>query len=95
MNEVFLVFEFPKTFHVDNGTELDNKVSRKGCDELNIQFSTISTYYAQANPTECSNKVLKTTLRKFSKDNYRMYDEHIYEFAHAVNNEPHESLSTE
>lgn len=62
---------------------------------MSIDFSTIPPYHPQANPTERTNKVTKTMLRTFLEDNHRRWDEHIFEFAFAINNAPHDSLSDE
>ena len=95
MNGVFLTFGFPQILHADNGTEFDNDLIRKNCLERGIEFTTIPLYHPQANPTERSNKVIKTMLRTFLKENHRKWDEHVYEFAYAINNAPHDSLSRE
>lgn len=92
--KVFLVFGYPKILHTDNGTEFDNKLIRKHCSENNIEFSTIPPYHPQSNPTERANRVLKTMIRLFLKENHRKWDEHIHEFVYAINNVPHDSLST-
>lgn len=46
LNEkVFTVFGIPKKLHVDNGTEFDNDLLRKKCDERNIDFFTNPPYH--------------------------------------------------
>ena len=95
MRKFLCVFGYPRRLHADNITEFDNNIVKKGCEERKIQFSTIPPYHPQANPTERSNKTIKTLLRTFLSENHRKWDEHIYEIAYAINNAPQESMSQE
>lgn len=89
LNErVFKTFGYPKVLHVDNRTEFDNSLLKKKYEDRKIEFSTIPPYHPQANSTESSNKTIKTFLRTFIGDNHRKRDEHIFEFAYAINNAP-------
>ena len=96
LNEkVFNIFGYPKILHADNGNEFDNGLIKKNCEERKIEFSTIPPYHPQANPTERTNRSIKTLLRTFVEENHRKWDEHVYEIAYAINNAPQESLSQE
>ena len=84
--KVFLTFGYPKFLLVDNGTECDNNFMREQCAKNGITLNTVAPYHPQANPTERSNKTLKTMIRSFLKENHKKWDEYIQEFAFAMNN---------
>lgn len=70
---------------------MDNKVTRQNCDELGIQLKTVPPYHPQSNPTERSNKTLKTLMQSFLTLNHKKWDEHIDEFTFTINNAVNES----
>jgi len=82
---VFHVFGCPKVMHSDNGKEYENKVLNGICEELGIRHSTIPPYHAQANPAERVNRTLKRMLRTYLEGDHRLWDEHLAEFAFAIN----------
>ena len=89
--KVLSTFGYPETIIIDNGTEMDNKLTRAKCQELGIKLKTVPAYHPQPNPTERSNKTLKTLIRTFLKQDHKKWDEHVDELAFAINNAVHES----
>jgi len=88
---VFFVFGRPKLVHTDNGTEFCNERLRGVLDGLGIRHTTIPPYHAQANPAERVNRSLKRMIRSYLGDSHRKWDEHIAEFAFALNSAEHDS----
>ena len=89
--KILSIFGYPETIIIDNRTEMDNKITRTKCEEFGIKLTTVPPYHPQSNPTERSNKSLKTLIRTFLKQDHRDWDEHVDEFAFAINNAVHES----
>lgn len=59
--------------------------------EKGIKLWYTASYFAQANPTECENKIIGNAIRSLVyKDlDHRKWDEQIDEIANAINNSVH------
>ena len=68
---------------------MDNKVTKGKCERIGIKLTTVPAYHLQPNPTERTNKTLKTLLRTFFRQDYKKWDEHVDELAFAINNTVH------
>ena len=82
----------PEVVHTDNGTKFSNRLIEQTCKGLGIVHTTNPVYHAQANPTERVNRVLKTMIVAFLKDDHRDWDLHLHEFLFAYNTAVHGSL---
>ena len=80
----------PEVVHTDNGTEFSNNLIEQTCKGLGIVHTTNPVYHAQENPTERVNRVLKTMIVVFLRDNNRDWD--LHEFRFAYNTAVHGSL---
>ena len=87
LNEsVFSVFGFCKSDLTDNGTEFANLFLTKAFKERGIKQVFAPPYHAQINNSERINRTLKIMIRIFLKGDHRLWDEHVSEFAFAINN---------
>ena len=86
-----IVFRYgaPQVFHTDNGTEFVNKALAEKLREYGIKQSTTPAYHPQANPVERVNRVVKTMISSFVKENHREWDVHLPKFRFAVNSAVH------
>ena len=75
----------PEVVHTDNGTEFSNRMIEQTCKGLGIFHTTNPVYLAQANPTERVNRVLKTMIVAFLRDDHKEWDLHLHEFRFAYN----------
>ena len=81
----------PRVLLTDNGTEFVNKVTEDLAEEFGFHHSTIPPYYAQANPVERVNRVLKSMIISFLGQDHRDWDLYVYEFRFAYNTASHSS----
>lgn len=70
----------------NNGTEFFNRELRAFAEQYGITHSTVPPYHSQANPVE---RVLKTMITAFLKDDHREWDLHLTEFRFAYNTAYH------
>ena len=91
--EELVVFRWgcPKFFVTDNGTEFSNRFVTAKMGEYGTVQTTIAPYHAQANPTERSNRTLKSMMSIFVGEDHRDWDLHLHEFAFAINTTEHSS----
>ena len=78
--------------HTDNSTEFSNRLIEQTCKGLVIVHTTYPVYHAQANPTERVNRVLKTMIAAFLRNDHRDWDWHLHDFRFAYNNAVYGSL---
>ena len=83
----------PEVVDTDNGTEFSNRLIEQTCRSFSIVHTTSSVYHAQANPTERVNRVLKTMIVAFLRDDHRDGGLHLYEFRFTYNTAVHGSLN--
>ncbi|XP_066600140.1 uncharacterized protein [Prorops nasuta] len=82
----------PKVLLTDNGTEFVNRVIDVLCRDFGIYHSTTPPYHPQANPVERVNRVIKTMIVAFLKENHREWDNHLADFRFAFNTARHSTL---
>ena len=80
----------PEVVHTDNGTEFSNRLIEQTCKGLGIIVHTTNPVYHIT--TERVNRVLKTTVVSFLRDDHRDWDLHLHEFWFAYNTAVHRSL---
>ncbi|KAL7293681.1 hypothetical protein TKK_0012759 [Trichogramma kaykai] len=85
--EELIVFKWgcPKYFLTDNGTEYSNKATTSRMQELGIVQTFIAKYHAQSNPIERVNRSIKTMTAIFVEKDHSLWDQHLQEFAFAIN----------
>ena len=82
----------PEVIHTDNGTEFTNRLLEQMCNSIGIIHTTNPVYHAQANSTERVNRVLKTMIISFLRENHKEWDLHLSEFRFAYNTAVHGTL---
>jgi transposase InsO family protein len=79
----------PKFVHMDNGAQYRSALFTDICKEFDIKMSYTPVYHPQANKTERLNRVIKTMVRSYLKDNHRKWDENIDKVMFAINTSVH------
>lgn len=87
---VLLLFGAPQYLLTDNGVQFRSKDFQKLADSYKIKILFNAYYHAQANPVERINRVLKTMLASYVKDNHKTWDQYLSKVACAVRTAVHE-----
>lgn len=72
-------------FLTDDGTEFANDYVTRTLERYGIIHCKVPPYHAQATPVEIRNRVLKTMISTFIKEDHRYWNAHLHEFRHAIN----------
>ena len=88
--DVFLKYGVPGTLICDNGPQFRSINMKSLCDEYGIKLLYNYYYHAQANPTERMNRVVKTMIRAYVKDNHRLWDKNLHCTANVINTAVHD-----
>lgn len=74
---VFLTYGVPLTVLSDNGVQFRSKEYQKLLKSYNVKSKFTPFYHAQANPTERTNRTIKTMLTAYVNDNHRGWDKFL------------------
>lgn len=88
--EVFLLFGVPQVIILDNGKQFVSKACKDLCARYGVQMRFDCNYHAQANPFERVNRVVKTMLSCYVKDNHRTWDVELAKINCAICTSKHE-----
>lgn len=83
----------PRYILTNNGIEFANKILRKFANECGIELVITPPYHPQANPVERVNRVLKTMIVAYLKQDHREWDRYLDDFRFAYNSAHHTSFS--
>lgn len=83
--KIFCRFGWPKTLISDNGSQFVSKSFKKFLKEQGIRHQLTPIYSPQCNSTERVNRVIKTMIRQYIKDDHRRWDADLPELQFAVN----------
>lgn len=75
----------------DNGTQLKSQQLSKLLGKLGIRQRFTPAYTPQCNPTERTNRTIKTMIRQYVNRDHRRWDEHLDELQFAYNTALHEA----
>lgn len=89
-SEIFLLFGVPRIVMCDNGPQYRSKEFRKLAAEYQVNIKFNANYHPRANPTERTNRTLKTMLAIYVSDNHRCWDENLSKIACAIRTSTHE-----
>lgn len=78
-------FGVPYILLTDNGTQFTSRECRKYFKYLGVQQRFTAPYSPQENPTERTNRTIKTMIAQYTENNQRKWDEHLPELTLAVN----------
>jgi len=91
LKSILLRHGAPDVLITDNGTQFVSKVVRELAAEWGVTLQTTAPYSPQSNPVERQNRVVKTMIAQFVKDNHKTWDNHLCEFQYALNSAVHDS----
>lgn len=80
-----------KTMICDHGTQFVSKIVKDLAKEWSVQLQTTAPYSSQSNPVERSNRVVKTMIVQYVRDNQKAWDLHLEELQISVNTVEHYS----
>lgn len=89
--DVFLVYGAPECLICDNGVQMKSKEFKKLCDTYQVRLSYTPLYYPRADPTERVNRVVKTMLSAYVKENHRTWDQYLAAVGCAIRTQKHET----
>ena len=89
--QVILMFGVPHTLICDNGVQYRSSEFRQMTDRYGIKIRFNALYHPQANPTERLNRVLKTMLSSYIRDNQRHWDKSLPQIGCAIRSAKHDS----
>lgn len=88
--EVILMFGAPQTIICDNGSQFRSRQFQAKASEYQIDICYTPHYHPQANPMERPNRVIKTLISSYVKENHREWDKHLVKLAFAMKTAVHE-----
>ena len=83
-DHVFLVYGTPQYIICDNGVQMRSKEFRGLCASYGVRVSYTPLYTPHADPAERVNRVVKTMMGCYVKDNQRKWDEHLASIGCAI-----------
>ncbi|XP_037827518.1 uncharacterized protein LOC119615583 [Lucilia sericata] len=78
-------FGIPYILLTDNGTQFTSRECKKYFESLGIRQQFTAPYSPQENPTERTNRIIKTMIAQFTEHNQRKWDEQLPELSLALN----------
>lgn len=87
---VFLFFGAPQYILCDNGVQFRGPEFRDLANRYGSVIIFNPVYHPQANPAERTNRILKTMLISYVKEDYRKWDLHLSQFDCAIRTTRHE-----
>ena len=83
-DQVFLVYGTPQYLICDNGVQMRSREFRNLCAEYGVKISYTPLYHPQADPVERVNRVVKTMLGCYVKDDHRKWEDHLASITCAI-----------
>ena len=78
-------YGIPKVFLSDNGTQLTSRSFKKYLQELGVEHKYTAPYTPQENPTERTNRTVKTIISQMTEGDQRNWDDFLPEINLAIN----------
>jgi len=75
----------PRKFVCDNGTQFTSRALKDYFTELGVEVQYTAPYCPQENPTERTNRTIKTLISQLSEDDQRSWDSMLLEISLAIN----------
>ena len=88
--DIFLVYGTPKWLLNDNGPQYISHSFQQKMRGYGVKILYNPVYHPQANPAERINRVLKTMIASYVKDNHRKWDRYLPQFGYALRTAVHE-----
>jgi hypothetical protein len=90
---IFLEFQVPQYLICDNGVQFKSREFRSMCERYHTQIIFNAHYHPQTNPTERTNRTVKTMISSYIRDNHRQWDTVLADVACAIRTQKHEVTS--
>lgn len=90
VEDIFLKYGVPSTIVCDNGSQFVSKTMQKLCGDYSIQMFKNLVYHPSPNPAERVNRVVKTTIVAYIKENQRVWDANLPCITNAINTTRHD-----
>lgn len=87
---IFLVYGVPQYLLCDNGAQMKSREFQNLCCNYGVKIIFNASYNPRADPTERVNRVIKTMMASYVRDNHRHWDKHLAAFACALRTSRHE-----
>lgn len=84
-------FGVPKVVITDNGSQFTSRVFQKYLDSIGVRQQYTAPYTPQENPTERSNRTIKTMISQFARNKHMVWDDVLPEISLAMNTSSSES----
>lgn len=89
--DIFLVYGVPQTIICDNGKQMIGKEFRSMCQKYNTRIFYTPLYHPSSDPTERTNRIVKTMLASYVHDNQRKWDLYLPSVGCAIRTSKHET----
>lgn len=93
IDHVIMFFGSPKTIECDNGVQFKSKQFTDMAKEYGITIKFNPNFHPNANPSERTNRVLKTMIASYCYENHKEWDVRLSSVACAIRNNKHESTN--
>lgn len=90
-NDIFCVYGAPRFVICDNGPQFRSEEFKRKLAEYQAKPLYNPNYHPQANATERVNRVVKTAIRSYIKENQRHWDRHLPQIGYALRSAIHET----
>jgi transposase InsO family protein len=91
-DNIFLVYGTPQYLISDNGVQFRSNQFTALCNEYRTKILFTARYHPQANPAERINRVLKTMLSTYVKENHRTWEDNLAKVGCAIRTATHEVI---
>lgn len=81
---LFQLFGAPQYIICDNGVPFKSNLFQQLCEEYHVKIWFTASYHPQANPTERTNRVIKTMLATYITENHRNWDTFLQKVGCAI-----------
>lgn len=89
--KIFCRFGWPETVITDNGSQFISKAFKKFLKDQMVRHQLTPIYSPQCNSTERVNRVIKTMIKQYVKEDHRKWDANLPELQFALNTSTQES----
>lgn len=90
--DIFLLYGVPRFLICDNGVQMKSKEFKSLCASYQCKILYTALYCPRADPAERVNRVVKTMISSYVKEDHRKWDKNLAAFACAVRVAKHETI---
>ena len=82
--QIFLMYGVPEILICDNGSQMKSKNFQKLCSRYGCNISYTPAFYPRSDPTERTNRTVKSMIMAYVKDNHKLWDKNLASLACAI-----------